>query len=178
MRALYVGFLAISVIIAGYFLYFGSISSGVSVEPQVLAASSSVASVEQQLFLDKVNEVRLSAGVEKLSYDTKLENLTDYRVEDMVARNYYSHKTPELTTYADYFDKFNINSSFSCENLQLQIGPDVYEAVDAWINSSSHYECLVDSRLKTVAFNYDLHETVFSQGSQKNMYVFAMIAAN
>jgi uncharacterized protein YkwD len=176
MRALYVGFLAILFLIAGFYLYFGNISSGVSVEPQVLGVSSGVIDVEQQLFLDKINEIRLSAGSEKLIYDEKLEKLAVYRVEDMVERKYYSHTTPESTTYADYLDDYKVESGFSCENLQLQVGSDINQAIDAWQKSSSHYKCLIEPRLRTIGFSHQLYETVSGDNGQKQLFVFSMIA--
>jgi uncharacterized protein YkwD len=94
----------------------------------------------------------------------------------MVERKYYSHTTPESTTYADYLDDYKVESGFSCENLQLQVGSDINQAIDAWQKSSSHYKCLIEPRLRTIGFSHQLYETVSGDNGQKQLFVFSMIA--
>lgn len=177
MRALYVGLFSVICLIAGYVFFFGNITSGVLVEPQVLGASSSQVGVKQQEFISKVNQIRVSAGAKELIYSENNENLTKYRVQDMVDREYYSHKTPDGTTYASYFKDYGIETRYSCENLQLQGGSDINKAIKSWVESSSHFDCLTDSRLNKISFSYVLYDSIASNDNlSQDVYLFAMIA--
>lgn len=177
MRALYVGLFSVICLTAGYVLFLGNISSGVLVEPQVLGASSSQVNTEQQEFISKINQIRSSAGAKELIYSENNENITKYRVQDMVDRDYYSHKTPDGATYASYFKDYGIETRFSCENLQLQGGSDINKAIKSWVDSSAHFECLTDSRLNQISFSYVLYDSIASNDNlSQDVYVFAMIA--
>ena len=176
MRALGALFLGIVFLSSLYFVSARFVS-GVSVEPQVLASSTELTQ-SQRLFLDKINSIRKEAGASELNYSNEIEGLTDFRVLDMSNREYYSHKTPDGVTYANYLREYNIATDFSCENLQLQIGPDINEAINAWVNSTPHYNCLIDNRLNNLAFSYEPYMLQENEAEQDTTFVFAMIASN
>lgn len=152
-------------------------ASGVKVEPQVLASATELSST-QRLFLDKINTIRSEAGVSELSYSRDIEELANYRTSDMSSREYYSHKTPEGYTYAKYFNDYSVEPGLSCENLQLQIGSDINAAIEAWNNSTSHYDCIVDARLSSVAFSYVPYMAQPNETENSTTFVFAMIATD
>ena len=176
MRALGALFLSFVFLSSLYFVS-SKFVSGVSVEPQVLASTSELSQVQRQ-FLTKINSLRNQAGTSELAYNRNLEKLTDFRVDDMSNREYYSHMNPDGVTYSAYLDEYDIETDYSCENLQLQIGPDLYEAIKAWEDSASHYECLVNPRLNYIAFSEQLYMQKTSDNSQITTYVFAMIATD
>lgn len=184
MRALYVSALALFFAISSLLYLFRFASIGAIVEPQVLGDSTSSVDVPSDLIekvmIDEINALRSGVNLDKLSYSLDLKSLTNFRVSDMGARNYYKHKTPDGYTYANYMSEYNIESSHSCENLQLQVGDDHIEAVKAWVDSTSHYRCLTDPKNTKVAISYSPHgEPSFdSNNLPRQMYVFAMIASN
>lgn len=184
MRALYVSTLALFIAVFGIFYLFRIAMTGATVEPQVLG--DSVSSVDAPvdpsiaLMINEINNVRSGVGVDEFSYNNELQGLTDYRVQDMVSREYYSHKTPDGFTYANNIPEFYPESSYSCENLQLQVGNNIAEAVSAWVNSPAHYRCLVNPRVSNVAISYTVHgkSIAINSNQSQQMYVFALIASN
>lgn len=179
MRALYVGSLALLTLIAGYFLLFNTVSSGVTVTPQVLSSTDIKLTAYQEEFIYKINEIRNTAGVEKVDYNLKSEKLAEFRVQDMIKNDYYSHKMPGMQTYANYLKDFGVEAVFSCENLQLQVGSSITEAIDAWTKSSKHYQCITDKRISTISVSQDVYSEVSTTDKYtQEMYLFAMIATD
>jgi uncharacterized protein YkwD len=98
----------------------------------------------------------------------------------MITRDYYSHKTPEGFTYANYMSEYVPSSTFSCENLQLQTGDSAADAFNAWFNSPSHKKCLTSPNITKVAISNSRHgEPIYSSDNQlKQLFVFALVASN
>jgi uncharacterized protein YkwD len=180
MRAIYVSIIVAILSIIGYGLLITSTSRGVSVEPQVLAATTTSSNSVENSIISQINSIRQDVGVEAVTYSDDLKQLTNQRVSDMTTNNYYSHKSPNGTTYASYIKVFVPKSTFSCENLQLQMDADVNTAIEAWVNSPAHYKCLIDARLVNIAISYDVHSEIDTDDgfTPRQMYVFVMIASN
>jgi uncharacterized protein YkwD len=180
MRVWLFSLITLTILISGYIVLFRSSSNGATVMPQVLGSVTAEINTEQTNILNQINSIRRSAGVNELEYSAQLEELALYRVDDMVTNGYYSHKSPDGLNFASKLKDMGINAPNSCENLQLQIGDNISNAITAWINSPAHYRCLTDNRMSRVGMSYALHsEDVKSQDDQlQRMYVFALIAAN
>lgn len=180
MRALYVSTIALILIIVGVLFAVKFVASGVSDESQVLGASTSPSNQTENLLISDINSIRRGAGVDELVYSLDLQELTDFRTQDLVERDYYSHKTPEGYTYAKYMKDYNISSTYSCENLQLQVGDSLANAVVAWQKSPAHLRCLVNPNVSKVAISYAPHgDVIYENNNQpKQMYVFVFIASN
>lgn len=184
MRALYVSAMAMFIAIFGFFYLFRIATSGATVEPQVLGQSVTVSSnsLDQKEIeiIAEINKLRSGVGVGEISYDKDLKRLTEFRISDMINRDYYSHKTPEGLTYANYMSEYMPISTFSCENLQLQVGDSALEAYNAWVNSPSHKKCLLSPKITKVAISNSRHgDPIYSSGNQpKQLFVFALVASN
>jgi uncharacterized protein YkwD len=132
----------------------------------------------ESLFVGKINEIRKQVGTQPVIYDYGINKLTDFRTQDMIEREYYSHKTPDKMIFSDYFKEFGIDSEFSCENLQLQQGADINEAINSWKNSSSHFKCLVDPRVKSIALTAMKYDNPNDYADSEATFVFTMIATD
>jgi uncharacterized protein YkwD len=184
MRALYVSAMAMFIAIFGIIYLFRIATSGATVEPQVLGenvtlSSNSLDQKEIEIIAE-INKLRSGVGVGEISYDNNLKKITEFRISDMINRDYYSHNTPEGLTYANYMSEYVPSSTFSCENLQLQTGDDAIEAYNAWVNSPSHKKCLTSPKITKVAISNSRHgEPLYSSDNQtKQLFVFALIASN
>lgn len=178
MRVLRVGIFTLLLALAGIAsLYMIRSNTVVAQQPQVLSVS--VDAVEMSI-LDKINKVRVESGVKELSYSSAMKSLTTDRVSDMANRQYYSHKTPDGYTFASTILDYDSKSGTSCENLQLQVGDDWQEAVDAWVDSPAHYRCLTNPNLTRGAGSVSAYDAVVYDKSNdsKQLYVFAFIATN
>ena len=151
-----------------------------SAQPQVLAASTEVVGSEDMSILDKINKVRVEAGVPELLYSTAMKKLTADRVSDMSSNHYYNHISPDGNDFGDVIRDYDPESGSSCENLQLQIGDSWQTAVDAWVDSPAHYRCLTDPGLTRGAGSVTTYDAVsFDQSkSAEQLFVFAFIATN
>lgn len=167
-------------IVAGVLVMFRQLDSEVSVQPQVLASTVTSIDPKENGLIAQINSIRSDAGVPELTYSFGLKDLATFRVSDMALREYYSHISPEGYTYANYLGEHGSDSTYSCENLQLQVGSDDVSVVKAWTTSPAHYRCLIDPRISNIAISYDVHSEVSSahSGSVDQMYIFAMIASN
>lgn len=62
----------------------------------------------EQYLLTNINAVRQAAGLGTLTIDATLEKLSRYRSTDMATRGYFSHYTPEGTTFIDMINNLNL----------------------------------------------------------------------
>jgi uncharacterized protein YkwD len=145
--------------------------------PQVLAASTAVEPSDSML--EAVNAFRQQNGLNILQMSSELKQLTTFRVSDMVASQYYSHRSRDGTSYADIIRDFLPSSVSSCENLQLQNSDDINQAVLAWSKSLSHKECLLNSKLNVGAVSVAHFDDVSnSSDDSEASFVFTFIGSN
>ena len=112
--------------------------------PQVQLAQG-----EQQLFTN-INAARQAAGLGKLSLDAQVEQLAHDRVNDMATRNYFSHVTPEGTTFIDMMNQRNIAYNNSGEIINRNTyGNAPQEAFTSFMASQHHHDIIM-----TGAFNF------------------------
>ncbi len=62
----------------------------------------------EQYLLDNINATRAAAGLGTLTIDPTLEQLSRSRSTDMATRGYFSHYTPEGTTFIDMINNLNL----------------------------------------------------------------------
>ena len=87
--------------------------------------------------IELVNEKRASAGLDKLSLNKSLDEIAQFRAQDMFKNNYFSHNSPNYGTFGDLADDFGYRESTMGENIAKgQCTPQ--EVVEDWINSSGH----------------------------------------
>jgi uncharacterized protein YkwD len=121
-----------------------------------------------------INSARLDNKLGELVEDSRLNAIALERATDMVNQSYYSHSSPQQTTFADYFSRYSIPiTTYSCENLLLaqNSNPDV--AVAEWVASPAHASCMEDylmTRVGVAAVSFDrttgqqLFVAIFAEG--------------
>ncbi len=95
----------------------------------------------EQYMLDQINATRYAAGLGTLTIDLTLEKLSRYRSADMATRGYFSHYTPEGTTFIDMINNLNlyytnIGEIINRNNYDNSISPQV--AFTSFMNSPLH----------------------------------------
>ena len=138
---------------------------------EVLAAQDVVYEDE---FTSLINKARVDGVSTKLSTSTELNDVAKLRANDMVLNDYYSHESPTGVTFENYLN----GKVFACENLQLQTSNDKQSAVDAWLSSSSHRGCLMNSSVTEVGTAVVEYDTVYLEGKYQTTYIFVMIASS
>jgi hypothetical protein len=103
--------------------------------------------------LTDTNSSRAANGVAALSLNSKLDAAAQNSADDMAARDYWSHNTPEgnppwiwVTAQGYSYQKLGQN---------LATGfPDELSTIDGWMNSPPHRENMLDPAFKDVGFGY------------------------
>ncbi|MCE5329207.1 CAP domain-containing protein [bacterium] len=95
-----------------------------------------------------INNTRAANGLNALSSDDLLNNIANLRSQDMMARNYFSHYTPENTNVFDLMRANGVGFRYGGENL-AQSSPasagTVEGFLNAWLNSPTHRDNILGS---------------------------------
>ncbi len=117
-------------------------------QQSVLAAATNVSPAA---LLETTNIQRSSISATKLTINERLSNAAQKKAEDMVTRNYWSHKTPEGSDPWSFIVEEDYTYKKAGENLAY--GFDNSDAViTGWMNSKSHRENLLDKDFTEVGF--------------------------
>lgn len=119
-----------------------------SVSPSVLGYASNINVSD---LLNETNARRSAAGVGPLSINGELTNAAAGKASDMFANQYWAHTSPQGKEPWAFITGAGYNYVFAGENLARDFG-DSRSVVDAWMNSPSHRENLLNSRFQDVGF--------------------------
>ncbi|MFC4170929.1 CAP domain-containing protein [Microvirga sp. GCM10011540] len=114
----------------------------------------------RQRALELVNQERRDQGLETLTLGASLNEAAQKHAEDMLARNYYSHVSPEGDTVRDrYTAAGGSRWKVAAENIARCQGCDspptvsrVEELHQGWMNSPEHRENILRRGLDTFGF--------------------------
>jgi uncharacterized protein YkwD len=102
--------------------------------------------------LQSVNEQRAAAGVGPVKLDAGVTGIARDRSNDMAARNYFSHTSPEGKQFLNMLGDRNIAYKYGGEILARNNYPNdqaAKVAIDSYLNSPAHKAIMLDGR-----FNY------------------------
>lgn len=145
----------------GLLLIFQIIITGVSrFEPRILGYASNVTVSD---LLTQTNARRLAAGAGALSLNSQLSAAASAKAADMFANQYWAHNSPTGRDPWSFIVGAGYNYLFAGENLARDFG-DSKSVVDAWMNSPTHRDNLLNSRYREIGFavvngKYGNHET-------------------
>ena len=105
-----------------------------------------ILSQEEQETLNLVNEYRKQNGLTELKPSFDLQEVAKLKGEDLVNYGYFSHTSPNLGTPFEMLEQNGIKYKIAGENLAGNTMPR--RAVDAWINSPSHRENILEAKFK------------------------------
>lgn len=97
--------------------------------------------------LSLINNDRNSRGLQPLSLNPKLNSIAKSRCDDMIARDYFSHVSPEGKDIKSFVDESGIMYRATGENLQYCsppsiAGPDLF--FNSWMESETHRANILD----------------------------------
>lgn len=101
--------------------------------------------------LQETNARRTSSGKSTLSLNSKLSQAAQAKANDMVARNYWSHNTPDGKTPWTFIDSAGYAYQKAGENLAYGFATST-DTVNGWMNSAAHKDNMLDSVYKDVGF--------------------------
>ncbi len=101
---------------------------------------------EEQRTLDLINEYRKKNGLGELKPFSELQEVAKLKAEDLVNNQYFAHTSPTLGTPFEMLKDNNIDYRIAGENLAGNTTPE--RAVEAWINSTSHRENILEEKFE------------------------------
>jgi uncharacterized protein YkwD len=102
---------------------------------------------EQDMF-KMVNNERTRAGLDPLVFDDTLRDVARTHSQDMFARGYFSHYTPEGLSPFDRMNNADISYTYAGENLAL--APSTQLAMEGLMNSPGHRANILNPNFKRI----------------------------
>lgn len=160
---------------AGYAVELGHLGKEYLAAHPVLGASAAggsgaALSPTSKALLAHINDARKAAGLKPVALDDRLSTLAQQRSDDMVARGYFSHVTPEGKGYMDFLKASGIRFKFSGEILvknNFREELTASKAYEWFVGSPTHRAILLDPRFNLAGVG------VTKDG--KGYYVFTVI---
>ncbi len=118
----------------------------VNIQSLVLVSSDWYASsVLPAVLVDLTNSNRSRESLGALTRNSTLDEAARLKAEDMAAKEYFAHDSPEGLTPWYWFGKVGYEYAFAGENLAVHFS-DSDEVVKAWMNSPGHRANIMDEK--------------------------------
>lgn len=111
--------------------------------------SVDVSMEESSKIISLTNNLRSNAGLSVLKENSKLDLAAQNKVQDMFAAQYFAHTSPSGVSLTSWIENSNYKYSIAGENLAIGY-TDANELFDAWKNSPTHYENLIDPNFQEI----------------------------
>lgn len=136
------------IIIVGFGLYISTTGIFKNLPGNVLSYATNMT---DSGLLEATNKARTNNGFSPLQYNSLLDQAAQAKADDMAARNYWSHNTPDGKEPWVFIDNANYKYFKAAENLAYGFD-DSNSAVIGWMNSPSHRANILDGQLQEVGF--------------------------
>lgn len=110
-----------------------------------------VSDIDTVTLLAETNRERAAEGLGELQLNDKLSEAAFLRAQDMFTHNYWAHTSPSGVQPWKWLADVNYNYSYAGENLAKNY-PDAEATVEAWMNSPSHKENVINTNYVDVGF--------------------------
>jgi uncharacterized protein YkwD len=137
------GLIAAVVVVVGMQFSYNSLRN-----PSVLGANASL--TEPELLADS-NAQRVSAHVAPLHYNEQLTRAAYFKAQDMLAKQYWAHVSPDGTTPWQWFGKVGYNYAAAGENLAKNF-TSAQTTTSAWMASPEHRKNILNARYTDVGY--------------------------
>lgn len=109
--------------------------------------------------LQAINEQRAAAGAGPVKLDASVTEISRSRSNDMSARNYFSHTSPEGKQFLGMLGENKIGYKFAGEILARNNYPDADAsrvAIESYLNSPAHRAIMLDGRFTSVGVGHSV----------------------
>lgn len=119
--------------------------------------------------LSATNSQRTANGKASLSINSKLTNAAQTKANDMAARNYWSHNTPDGKAPWYFVEQAGYAYAKAGENLAYGFGTSS-ETITGWMNSPAHKDNLLDGAYTEVGFGF-INASSYNNSGQQTIVV-------
>jgi uncharacterized protein YkwD len=109
--------------------------------------------MSQSGLLASTNSQRAANGVGSLALNAQLNNAAQAKANDMIARNYWSHTTPDGQQPWVFVDNAGYKYAKAGENLAYGFATSS-STVTGWMNSATHKANMLDGAFSDVGFGF------------------------
>jgi len=133
-------FFIFSLIVASHFLVLSV--------PNILGYATNIFTSD---LLTDTNKMRTNRNLKPLKLNATLSKAAEAKANDMFAKNYWAHVSPDGTEPWDFITSYGYDYIYAGENLAVDFS-DSQKVVDAWYNSPSHRENLLNTHYTEIGF--------------------------
>lgn len=119
-------------------------------------ALTNISQVRAEL-LTLVNQERTSRGLSALVIDERLNSAAQFHTDDMLARSFYAHESPEGVTPHERITNAGYIGQLTAENI-AKGQFSVQEVMTDWMNSPSHRANILDPEFVDIGFGLSYGE--------------------
>ncbi len=139
--------------------------SGLKLPSSQTATLAYATEISQSSLLQSTNQQRTSNSKTNLKLNQKLSAAAQAKANDMSARNYWAHNTPDGQEPWVFVDKAGYAYQKAGENLAYGF-PSSSQTVVGWMNSASHKANLLDDAFSEVGFGFANASNFQSKGEE------------
>ncbi len=110
----------------------------------ILSSNTDRGNITAEAIVNETNKERIKAGLVPFSTNALLGSSAKYKVEDMIAREYFEHTSPVGLTVSDLGEMVGYQYITMGENLALGNFDSATDIVTAWMNSVGHRENILN----------------------------------
>lgn len=110
---------------------------GGMLQMKVLSSTGWLSAILPSILIDNANASRSTSNLPELVYNPVLEAAAKLKAEDMAAKSYFAHNSPEGVTPWNWFREAGYEFVYAGENLAVNFY-DSAPVHDAWMNSPGH----------------------------------------
>ena len=126
-------------------------------------------SISPTSLLQATNSQRQRSGTQDLQLNSALSAAAQAKADDMVTRNYWSHTTPDGQQPWSFLESSGYKYEKAGENLAYGFVTS-NDAVNGWMNSSTHRTNLLDVNYTEVGFGY-ANSTDYNKSGEETVVV-------
>ena len=98
----------------------------------------SLSAIYASVLVNLTNQNRAASNISQLTVSPILEKAAQMKADDMAAKSYFAHNTPDGKTPWYWFDKAGYKYIYAGENLAVNF-EDSADVETAWMNSPGHF---------------------------------------
>lgn len=105
----------------------------------------SISAIYGSVLVKLTNQERVAANVAELTVNPLLEKAAQMKADDMAAKGYFAHNTPDGNTPWYWFEQAGYKYKYAGENLAVNF-TNSEDVETAWVNSRGHFLNIINPK--------------------------------
>ena len=109
----------------------------------------SLSAIYAAMLVNLTNQNRVAANVSELAVSSLLEKAAQMKADDMAAKSYFAHNTPDGKTPWYWFEQAGYEYVYAGENLAVNF-ENSEDVERAWMNSRGHFLNIMNPKFEEI----------------------------